>query len=198
MKHFYNPMSRAVTTDWMLTELEVEHEQIVVDFRAGENDSPEFRAINPMGKIPVLVDGEVVVTETAAICAYLADRYPDKGYAPPIGSELRGRYYRYLFYPGTTLEPMFTVSQFEVAEYSTESTGWGDFERCIATVESMTPESDWILGKQFSAADVVFGGFLDFAVQFQLLKLPSARVAGYLKRLKARPAYQLSHEASRH
>lgn len=198
MKHYYHPMSRAVTTDWMLTELEVEHEQVVVDFRAGENDTPEFRAINPMGKIPALVDGDIVVTETAAICAYLADRYPEKGFAPPVGSELRGRYYRYLFYPGTTLEPMFTVSQLDVAEYPIESTGWGDLEQCMATVESMTPASDWVLGAQFSAADVVFGGFLDFAVQFQLLKSPSVKVVAYIQRIKARPGYRASHDSSWH
>ena len=142
------------------------------------------------------MDGDVVVTETAAICAYLADRYPEKGYAPPIGSDLRGRYYRYMFYPGTTLEPMFTVQQFEIAKYSTQSTGWGDFERCIATIESMTPERDWVLGASFSAADVVFGGFLDFTIQFQWLKSPSLKVAAYVKRIKARPAYRLSHDSS--
>ena len=74
MKHFYHPMSRAVTTDWLLTELDADHERVVVDYLAGENGTPEFRAVNPMGKIPALVDGDVVVTETAAICAYLADR----------------------------------------------------------------------------------------------------------------------------
>src|SRR5690606_14047086 len=103
------PMSRAVTTNWMLTELGAEHEQVVVDFVTGETSSPEYRQINPMGKIPTLVDGEVVVTEVAAICAYLADRYPEKGLAPPPDSRKRGRYYRYLFFPGTTLEPMFTT-----------------------------------------------------------------------------------------
>lgn len=182
----------------MLRELEIEHEQIVVDFPAGENNTPEFRAINPMGKIPALVDGDVVVTETAAICAYLADRFPEKGLAPPIGTEQRGRYYRYLFYPGTTLEPMFTVKQLGTDEFSPQSVGWGDFERCITTVESMTPECDWVLGAQFSAADVVFGGFLRFAVQFNWLESPSAKLAAYIKRIKARPAYRLSHDPSWH
>lgn len=198
MKHYYHPMSRAVTTDWMLKELDIEHEQIVIDFPAGENDTAAFRAINPMGKIPALVDGDVVVTETAAICAYLADKHLDKGLAPAIDSAHRGCYYRYMFYPGTTLEPMFSVSQFEVAKYSPQSTGWGDLERCMATVESMTPESDWALGRQFSAADVVFGGFLDFTIQFQWLKTPSPKVAAYVARLKARPAYRASHDPSWH
>ncbi len=198
MKHYYHPMSRAVSTDWMLRELEVEHEQIIVDFPAGENDAPEFRAINPMGKIPTLVDGDVVVTEAAAICAYLADRFPEKGLAPPLASELRGPYFRYLFFPGTTLEPMFTVGLFDKAEYSVKSTGWGDLETCLKAIESMTPESDWVLGSQFSAADVVFGGFLNFAIQFHMLKSPSPKVAAYVGRIKARPAYRASHDPSWH
>ncbi len=198
MKHYYHPMSRAVTTHWMLTELEAEHEQIVVDFPGGENNSPEYRAINPMGKIPALVDGDVVVTETAAICAYLADKFPDKGFAPPVGSNQRGSYYRYLFYPGTTLEPMFTLEQMDLTDYSPQSTGWGDLERCLATMESMTPENDWALGTQFTAADVVFGGTLDFSVQFGWLTSPTPKVAAYVRRIKSREAYRNSHDPSWH
>jgi len=194
MKHYFSPTSRAVTTNWMLTELGAEHEQVVVDFGSGETSSPEYRRINPMGKIPTLVDGEVIVTEVAAICAYLADRYPEKGFAPPPNSRERGRYYRYLFFPGTTLEPMFTTKLLGVTDYPAESVGWGDFERCMATVESMTPLSDWVLGSQFSAADVVFGGTLDFAVQFGWLESPSPRVAAYVRRIKDRPAYRQSHD----
>ena len=104
-------MSRAVTTHWMLAELDAEHEQVLVDFPKGENNTPEYRAINPMGKIPALVDGQVVITETAAICAYLADKFPDKGLAPAPNSTERGRYYRFLFFTGTTLEPMLTFNQ---------------------------------------------------------------------------------------
>ena len=196
MKHFYHPMSRAVTTDWLLTELDADHERVVVDYMAGENDTPEFRAVNPMGKIPALVDGDVVVTETAAICAYLADKFIDRGFAPEIDSPLRGRYYRYLFYPGTSLEPMFTFVQRGVTDAAPQSTGWGDLERCLATVESMTPESDWALGDRFTAADIVYGGTLDFAVQFGWLTSPSPKVAAYVQRLKRRPAYRESHDPS--
>jgi len=194
MKHYFNPMSRAVTTNWMLTELGAEHEQVLVDFVAGDSRSPEYRRINPMGKIPTLVDGDVVVTEVAAICAYLADRYPEKRLAPPPDSRERGRYYRYLFFPGTTLEPMFTTKLFGVTDYPAEAAGWGDYERCLATVESMTPLSDWALGLQFTAADVVFGGTLDVAVQLGWLESPSPRVAAYVKRIKERPAYRQSHD----
>lgn len=198
LKHYFHPMSRALTTHWMLTELEAEHEQVLIDFPGGENNNPEYRAINPMGKIPALVDGNVVITETAAICAYLADKFPDSGLAPPIESTQRGSYYRYLFYPGTTLEPMFTIRQMDVGDYSPQSVGWGDLERCLATVESMTPETDWALGKQFTAADVVFGGTLDFSMQFGWLESPSPKVAAYVKRIKARPGYRESHDSTWH
>ncbi len=197
IKHYYHPMSRAVTTHWMLLELDVEHEQIVVDYMAGDNQKPEFKAINPMAKIPALVDGDVVVTEAAAICAYLADKFLDKGMAPPVDSAARGKYYRYLFYPGTTLEPMFTVNQMEGVEYSAASAGWGDLERCLETIEVMTPEQDWVMGKDFTAADVVFGGTLDFACQFNWLE-PSAKIAAYVKRIKAREAYRASHDEDWH
>lgn len=198
MKHYFNPMSRAVTTHWMLTELNAEHEQVMVDFQAGDSRSAEYRALNPMGKVPTLLDDGVVVTEVAAICAYLADKYPEKGLAPPIDSPQRGSYYRYLFFPGTTLEPMFTTRSLGLTDYSAESAGWGDFERCMDTVEAMTPASDWALGAGFSSADVVFGGTLDFAVQFGWLASPSPKVAAYVKRIKARPAYQQSHDPSWH
>ena len=198
MKHYYHPMSRAVTTDWMLRELGVEHEQVVIDYMAGDNNTPEYRAINPMCKVPALVDGDIVVTETAAICAYLADKYPEKGMAPPVDSALRGQYYRYLFFPGTTLEPMFTVNQMEQAEYSPQSVGFGDLERCLATAEAMTPEADWAMGTGFTTADVVFGGTLDFAMQFGWLAAPSPKVRDYVGRIKARPAYRESHDASWH
>ena len=198
MKHYFNPMSRAVTTHWMLVELGVEHEQIVVDFMSGDGETPEFRSINPMGKIPVLVDGDVVVTEAAAICAYLADKYPEKGLAPPLESNKRGTYYRYLFVPGTTLEPMFTFELLKVGDYPASSLGFGDLERCLATIESMTPDKAWVLGDQFSAADVVFGGTLDFAVQLGWLKSPSSKVAAYIRRIKTRPAYKQSHDPDWH
>ncbi len=192
MKHYYNPRSRAVSTMWMLEELGVEHEKVLVDLEAGEQQLPDYRAINPMGKVPTLVDGDVVVTEVAAICAYLADKYIDKGLAPALGSIERGRYFRYLFVPGTTLEPFFSVKSAGLVHPQPSSVGWGDEERVLATVESMTPQSDWALGERFTAADVVFGGTLDFAVRFGWMEA-SARVSSYVDRLRARPAYEATH-----
>jgi glutathione S-transferase len=176
----------------MLEELDVPHEQIVVDFAAAEQQSPEYRAINPMGKVPALVDGDAVVTEVAAICAYLADKFPDKGLAPPPGSTERATYYRYLFVPGTTIEPLFTLTALGIAHPNPGSAGWGDLERVIATVESMTPSTGWVLGEQFSAADVVFGGMLDFSIRFGWMEA-SPKVEAYVERIRQRPAYQATH-----
>jgi glutathione S-transferase len=192
VKHYCNPMSRAVTTIWMLAELDVPHEQIIIDFGAAEQESPEYRAINPMGKVPTLVDGDAVVTEVAAICAYLADKFPDKGLAPPSGSTERATYYRYLFVPGNTLEPLFSLTTLGITHPNPGSAGWGDLARVMTTVESMTPETGWALGDQFTAADIVFGGTLDFSIRFNWME-PSPKVVAYVDRIRARPAYQTTH-----
>jgi glutathione S-transferase len=192
MKHYFHPVSRAATTDWMLRELDAPHEQVLIDVAAGGQDTPEYEAINPMRKVPALVDGDVVVTEAAAICAYLADKFPEKGMAPPPGSTERGRYYRYLFFPGTTLEPMLTMHSIGVEHPRPSSAGWGDMPRAMAAVESMTPAGGWALGEHFTAADVVFGGALAFFSGFGILDASPA-VAAYVERITARPAYQASH-----
>ena len=194
MKHYFNPMSRGVTTDWMLKELGVPHEQIIVDLAAGENKSAEYRKINPMQKLPALVDGETVVTEVAAICAYLADKFPEKGFAPEIGSSARGTYYRYLFIAGNTLEPAFALAALDIEHPQPASAGWGDISRVMETIEEMVPAADWALGEQFTAADVVFGGLLDFSVAFNLIEASPA-VAAYIERIRRRPAYQDTHAA---
>jgi len=192
VKHYFYPLSRAVTSDWMLKELDVPHEQIVIDMPGGEQNSPEYRAINPMGKVPALVDGDAVVTEAAAICAYLADKFADKGLAPPPASTERGKYYRYLFFPGVTLEPLLSVTSLGVEDIRPQSMGWGDMPRAMATVESMTPDIGWALGDRFTAADIVYGGALAFFSGFNLME-SSPKVAAYVERIKARPAYQATH-----
>ena len=194
MKHYFNPMSRAVTTDWMLKELDAQHEQIIIDFTNDENSLSEFRKINPMGKLPVLVDGGTVVTEVAAICAYLADKFPEKKLAPEVGSVERATYYRYLFIAGNTIEPALSLAASGIEHPEPRSAGWGDMPRVLATVEAMTPETDWALGKQFTAADVVFGGLLDFSMVFKLIDA-SPKVAAYVARIRQRPSYRETHEA---
>lgn len=193
MKHYYNSMSRSVTTDWMLKELDVQHEQISINF---SEDSPELRelqTINPMGKLPTLVDGEIVVTETAAICAYLSDKYLDKKLAPAIESDQRANYYRYLFIAGNTIEPALTLAASNIEHPNSATAGWGDKTRVLATIEAMTPENRWALGDEFTTADIVFGGLLDSMVTFRMLA-PSPKVAAYISRIQQRPAYRETHK----
>jgi glutathione S-transferase len=196
IRHYFNPMSRAASTDWMFREAGAEHEQVWVDIQAGDTRAAEYLALNPMGKVPMVVDGGVVITEVAAICAYLADKYPEANLAPAPTSALRGRYYRYLFYPAANLEPVFALKQMAITDYPSLSVGWGDLERCLATIEAMTPDREdvWVIPGQFTAADVVFGGTLDLSLQFQWLTAPSDKVMAYVERIRARPAYQASHE----
>ncbi|MFT5580103.1 MAG: glutathione S-transferase [Paraglaciecola psychrophila] len=193
MKHYYNPMSRAVTTDWMLQELDVQHQQIVIDI-TDQNVLSDFRKINPMGKLPVLVDGGNLITEVAAICAYLADKYPQKRLAPETGSADRGGYYRYLFLAGNTIEPALTLAAAGLEHPEPSSAGWGDLTRVLATVEAMTPATGWALGAQFTAADVVFGGLLDSLIVFNSIDA-SPKVAAYVARIRQRPAYRKTHRA---
>lgn len=193
MKHYYNPMSRAVTTDWMLQELDVQHQQIVIDI-TDQNVLSDFRKINPMGKLPVLVDGGNLITEVAAICAYLADKYPQKRLAPETGSADRGGYYRYLFLAGNTIEPALTLAAAGLEHPEPSSAGWGDLTRVLATVEAMTPATGWALGAQFTAADVVFGGLLDSLIVFKSIDA-SPKVAAYVARIRQRPAYRKTHRA---
>lgn len=192
MKHYFNSMSRALTSDWMLKELDAEHERIVIDIQAGEQNSPEYRAINPMGKVPTLVDGDAVITEAAAICAYLADKFAEKGLAPSPSSPERGRYYRYLFFSGNTLEPLLSITSLGVKDIKPHTMGWGDMQRAMAAVESMTPDTGWTIGDKFTAADVVFGGTLAFFCDFNMMTA-SPKVVSYVERIKSRTAYQESH-----
>lgn len=194
MKHYYNPMSRAVTTDWILKELDAQHEQVITDFTTDESNLRDLCEINPMAKLPVLVDGGTVITEVAAICAYLADKFPEKRLAPELGSAERGTYYRYLFLAGNTIEPAFALAASGLAHPEPASAGWGDMPRVLATIEAMTPETHWALGEKFTAADVVFGGLLDFSMVFNWIDA-SPKVAAYVARIRQRPCYRETHGA---
>ena len=191
---YYHPRSRGTIVRWMLEELEVPYSISFVDIYKGDQRSPEFLALNPMGKLPTLCHGDVTITETAAICLYLADAFPEAELAPPIGDPLRGPYLMWcVFYPGC-LEPAFTDRWLGRTDINPVQAGYGDLERTMARISMALSSSPWLLGDRFSTGDVLVGSALSFA---GLLGMPieDPVLNDYVARINARPARQRASEA---
>jgi glutathione S-transferase len=184
----YHPYSRAAGSVWALEEAGVPYELKLVDILKGGQKDPAYVAINPMGKMPTLVDGDLVVTEAAAIALYLADRYAAGRLAPALDDPRRGTYLRWSFFAPSVIEPavMAKASGWEVKEVSA---GWGNFGAMIAAAESAIAKGPFLLGEEFSMADVVFGGLLRFLISFQQIE-PRPLFTAYVDRLDQRPAFQ--------
>ena len=188
MLEFYtNPQSRGQIVRWMLEELGEPYETRVLDY-ATSMKAPEYLAINPMGKVPAIRHGGVVVTEVAAICVYLADAFPAAGLAPPV--DQRGDYYRWLFFAAGPIEAAFTNRSmgFEAPPEKAAMLGYGSFEIAIDTIEQALAGKDYIAGGRFSAADLYVGSQLGFMLMFGLLDRRPA-FTDYVARVTDRPAY---------
>lgn len=185
---YYHPYSRARTVVWMLEELGVEYELRFIDLMNGAHKAPEIIALNPMGKLPILTDGEQVVTEVAAIGLYLADRYALGRLAPPLDDPRRGTYLRWSFFAPSVIEPG-ALAKMNGWNAKPSQAGWGDHESMLAACESAIAGRDYLLGDTFTMADVIFGGTLRFMLNFKMLEPRPAFVA-YAERLAARPALQ--------
>lgn len=185
---YTNPQSRGRTARFMLEELGVPYETVILDYE-GAMKTPEYLAINPMGKVPAIRHGDQIVTECAAICAYLADAFPEAGLAPAPGR--RGAYYRWLFFGAGPVEAaiMDKYRKLEPSEEEQRMVGYGTFERTIAAMDAAVSNSPWLAGDDFSAADVYAGSQIDWPMQFGMLEATPA-LTDYIARLRARPAYQ--------
>lgn len=186
---FYsNPMSRGRIVRWMLEEVGQPYRTEVVAFGPPMKGAA-YRAINPMGKVPALKHGDMVVTECAAICAYLADAFPQAGLAPEPGSKLRGPYYRWLFFGAGPTEASVTNKAlgFVVPAERSGMCGYGSFGDVMDTLEIAVSNGDYLLGDHFSAADVYLGAQISWGLQFGSMERRPAFEA-YAKRLQARPA----------
>jgi glutathione S-transferase len=186
---YHMPQTRGGTTLWMSEELGDVCTVKLVHLRKGEGRTEGFLKLNPMGKLPTLTHRGVVVTEAAAICAYLADLYPEKGLAPAVGDPLRGVYYRWMFFAPSCIEPMMLDRLGKVTRENAVAAGHGDYDRVMASIAQALSNGPWILGDKFSAADVVMGSTLNFATLFGAIPLEGA-VKTYVERIKARPAFQ--------
>jgi len=170
----------------MLEELGIEYELRFVDFSSAAHKAPELVALNPMGKLPILADGEQIVTEVAAIGLYLADRYALGRLAPAPDDPRRGTYLRWSLFAPSVIEPG-AIAKLNGWEAKPSQVGWGTHEAMLAAIESAILGRDFILGDQFSMADVIFGGTLRYMLRFKMLEA-SAGIAAYADRLGARPA----------
>lgn len=193
---FYtNPQSRGRIVRWMLEELEIPYETEVMEI-GGNIKSPEYLAINPMGKVPAIRHGETVVTEVAAICAYLADRFPDRGLAPAPDSDQRGSYYRWLFFAAGPLEMAITSRAFgwEIDDQKAMSASCGHYQTAIDTIEQAVSRGrPWLCGERFTAADLLVSSYLGFYMMMKMLD-PSPAFEEYVKRAEARPAAKRANE----
>jgi glutathione S-transferase len=186
---FYtNPMSRGRVVRWMLEELGQPYRTVLLEY-GGTMKGPDFLAINPMGKVPALTHGVAVVTEAAAICAYLADAFPEARLAPPSGDRHRGAYYRWLFFAAGPIEAASTnrAMKFEVPPGRDVSMGYGSYEAVLNTMETAVSRSAYIAGDTFTAADVYFGSQVGWGLQFGMIEKRPAFEA-YWSRICDRPA----------
>jgi glutathione S-transferase len=187
--------SRSTRCHWMLAELGLEYEAVTIDLSRGEQRRPEFLAINPYGKIPVLVDGDAVVTESAAICTWLAERYPGKMLIPPEGTVDRAHYYQWTFFCMTELEPYSWAVRKHTLIYPKEKRSAdavrlakGEYVANVACLAGQIGNDGCVLGPSFTAADIIIGYNLLWADSLDLLKGYNSLLA-YLERLKQRPAF---------
>ena len=187
---FYtNPRSRGRIVRWMLEEIGQPYRTEVLDY-ATTMKAPAYLAINPMGKVPALRHGDTAVTEAAAICAYLADAFPQAGLAPPPGDRRRGPYYRWMFFGAGPVEAAVTNKAFGFVVPSERegSVGYGNFERVMNVLEKAVSNGDYLVGDHFTAADVYLGSQIGFGLMFKTIE-PRPAFQQYWQRISARPAY---------
>lgn len=185
---YYHPYSRAAGTLWALEEAGVPYELKLVDIMKGEQKGKELVSLNPMGKLPTLLDNEVVVSEAAAVALYLADRYAPGRLAPALDDPARATYLRWAFFAPSVIEPA-VVAKGEGWTVKEVSAGWGTYAAMMAAAESAIAGKQFVLGDQFSMADVVFGGTLRFMMDFKQIEATPI-FSDYVERLNARAAFQ--------
>lgn len=191
---FYtNPQSRGRIVRWMLEEVGEPYETEIIDYADMKSD--RYLAINPMGKVPAIEHGDVVVTEAAAICAYLADAFPGKSLAPPPGDPERGPYYRWLFFAAGCVEPAVTARALGLLAPADKKqmVGYGSYEDTIDALEGAVKDREYLAGGRFSAADLYVGSQLGWGLMFGTIdKRPAFE--DYVARLQARPAAKRANE----
>jgi glutathione S-transferase len=193
MKLYWAPQTRSSRVVWMLEEAGLDYSLEAVDIRAAERrDSGEFRRASPMGKVPALVDGEVAMAESAAICLYVADRYCAGTLAPAADDAARGSFLYWMLFTPAVVEPAM-AEKVNGVEPNPGRNGWGSFDLMLSTLETGLGDRPWLLGEEFSAADVMVGSSVVFMRMFGMLP-ESPGLHAYADRCLQRPAYQRALE----
>ncbi len=180
--------SRSSIVRWMLEELGEPYDLQVLSLMKGDQHQPDYLAINPMGKVPALKHGEVIVTEAAAICAYLADEFPNAQLNVPVGDPRRGPYLKWLFFSPSCIEAAIMDRAAPRKEEPRRGMlGYGDFDTVMNVLANAVEPGPYLMGEQFTAADVVVGSTLRWGLMFSLLPTRPEFMA-YVGRLEQRPA----------
>lgn len=186
---FYtNPMSRGQIVRWALHEAGAEYEQVLLDYDTTMKGE-EYLAINPMGKVPAIKHGEAVVTECAAICAYLAESFPEAGLAP--AADERADYYRWLFFAAGPLEQAITDRQFGLSPSADQErmAGYGNYDRAVETLSDHFADRDFVCGDRFTMADVYVGSHAAWGMEFGSIT-ETENLKAYAARVSERDAYK--------
>jgi len=198
VKLYWAPRTRSSRPRWMLEELGVPYELVRVDMQKAEHKSPEHRKVHPLGAVPALVDGEVTMFESAAICAYLADKHAYQRLTPTLGTPARAAYEQWLFFAMATFEEplvkMFLHTMLLPPEQ--RSARAADEARArarevVKVLDDALADRPYLLGAEFSAADVVVGSLVSWSAFMGVLE-GFPRVQEYLGRLVERPAFVAS------
>jgi glutathione S-transferase len=184
--------SRSSIALWMLEEIGEPYDIKMLDLSKGDQQKTDYLAINPMGKVPVLKHGDAVITEVAAICTYLADAFPRAGLNIPIGDPGRGAYLKWLFFGPGVLEPAVTDRAFPRKEQARRGMlGYGDFDTVMNVLSKAVTPGPFLMGEQFTAADVVIGANLRWGMIFKMIP-ERKELTDYVARFVDRPAVKRS------
>ncbi|MDC0722503.1 glutathione S-transferase family protein [Nannocystis bainbridge] len=190
---FHNPQSRSAGVRVLLEALGAPYEVRFIDLKAGANRTPEFLALNPLGKLPTIRYRDAVVTEQVAIYIYLADLFPAAGLAPALDDPRRGPYLRWIAFYGSSFEPAVVDHAMKRPDIEASTAGYGSYDAMLKTLVEQLGRGDYLLGDRFSAADVLWGSALRWTTGFGIVPaLPEIRA--YIDRVAAHPAFARAAE----
>jgi glutathione S-transferase len=183
---FHSPHTRSSGALMLLEELGAPYEIKILNMKAGEQRQPAYLAVNPLGKVPAILDGDALVTEQVAIFIYLADRFPDARLAPAVDDPLRGPYLRWLVYYAACFEPALMDKVHELEPAPMQSP-YGDYESMLGVVEAQLAKGPYLLGDTISAADILWGTAFNWVMMFGMVPKRPVFV-DYAERIASRPS----------